>query len=98
MERARLPALLKSARANRLSLQDWQVLEMAETTVTEKDRAMAQKCLECPVCSHARKTQRGLAFLFVKFIEGGFCPYCKAYEKVYGRKAHEPLPESEKQA
>jgi hypothetical protein len=25
-------------------------------------------------------------------IEGGMCPQCRAYEKVYGRKAHEPLP------
>ncbi len=65
--------------------------------ITEQDRANAQKCLECPVCSKAREKQKGLAFWFVKFIERGFCPYCKAYEKVYGRKAHEPLPESEKE-
>jgi uncharacterized protein CbrC (UPF0167 family) len=60
-------------------------------TLTEKDRAMAQRCVECPVCSHARKTQKGLAFWFVRHIEGGVCPYCKAYERVYGRKAHEPV-------
>lgn len=59
--------------------------------ITEKDRKMAQKCFECPVCSHARKKQRGLAFWFVKKIEQDKCPYCKAYEKVYGRKAHEPI-------
>jgi hypothetical protein len=35
---------------------------------------------------------RGLAFWFVKTIEGSICPYCQAYEKVYGRKAHEPAP------
>lgn len=52
---------------------------------------MAQKCLQCPVCGHARETQRGLAFWFVKPIEGGLCPYCQAYERVYGRKAHEPM-------
>jgi len=52
---------------------------------------MAQKCLECPVCSRARRKQRGLAYWFVKIIEGGMCPYCRAYEKVYGRKAHQPL-------
>jgi hypothetical protein len=34
--------------------------------ITEKDRAMARRCVECPVC--------------------------RAYEKVYGRKAHEPAP------
>lgn len=97
MEGAHLPPLLICANGSRLRPQDGQVLMMTEATITEKDRAMAQKCVECPVCSHARRTQRGLAFLFVKFIEGGFCPYCKAYEKVYGRKAHEPVPETEEQ-
>jgi len=63
---------------------------MAE--ITEKDRAMAQKCVECPVCSRARKNQKGILYWFVRLIEGGACPYCKAYEKVYGRKAHEPDP------
>ena len=63
---------------------------MSSVEITEKDRELAQKCVECPMCSKARRDQRGLAFLFVKFIEGGLCPYCKAYEKVYGRKAHEP--------
>lgn len=63
-----------------------------ETDITEKDRELAKQCMECPVCSKARVNQRGIAFLFVKFLEGGICPACKAYEKVYGRKAHEPLP------
>ena len=62
-------------------------------TITERDRAMAQKCLECPVCCHARKTQKGPVFWFVQRIEGSVCPYCKAYERVYGRKAHEPAEE-----
>jgi uncharacterized protein CbrC (UPF0167 family) len=57
--------------------------------ITEKDRRMAQKCVECPVCVRAREKQKGPAFWFVNFIEGGLCPYCKAYERVYGRKAHE---------
>jgi len=60
-----------------------------ENEATEKDRAMAQRCMECPVCSHARKKQRGVAFFFVKNIEDKFCPYCQAYERVYGKKAHE---------
>ena len=64
---------------------------MAE--LTDKDRAMAQKCVECPVCSKARTNQKGFAFWFVKTIEGGLCPYCKAYERVHGRKAHEPMPQ-----
>ncbi len=57
--------------------------------ITDKDREMAKKCAQCPVCRRARKKQRGLAFLFVKKIEEDHCPYCQAYEKVYGRKAHE---------
>ena len=65
---------------------------MTQQTITDEDRAMAQQCVECPVCSRARKKQKGLAFWFVRKIEGGFCPYCRAYEKVYGRKAHELVP------
>jgi Zn ribbon nucleic-acid-binding protein len=65
---------------------------MGPAQITDRDREMARKCQECPVCSHARKRQRGLAYLIVRFVEGGVCPYCKAYEKVHGRKAHEPLP------
>jgi len=57
---------------------------------TGQDRIRAEKCAECPVCVRARKKQRGLAFLFVKLIEGGLCPYCRSYEKVHGKKAHEP--------
>ncbi|NLH48892.1 MAG: hypothetical protein GX444_09850 [Myxococcales bacterium] len=62
--------------------------------ITEQDRARAKQCMECPVCSRARTMQKGLAYWFVKTIEGGLCPMCKAYEKVYGRKAHEPLSTS----
>jgi hypothetical protein len=58
--------------------------------ITDKDRQMAQKCVECPVCKRARKNQRGILFWFVKTIEEGKCPYCSAYERVYGKKAHEP--------
>lgn len=64
---------------------------MGNQEITERDRSMAQKCLGCTVCVHARKKQRGFAFWFVKKIEGSICPYCRAYEKVYGRKAHEPI-------
>jgi len=71
----------------------------SDVTVTDKDRQMAARCMACPVCAHARKTQRGLAYWFVTKIESQFCPYCKAYEKVHGRKAHEPLPaDSEEEA
>jgi hypothetical protein len=50
---------------------------------------MAQRCVECPVCLRARKQQRGIAYWFVKHIEDGICPFCAAYERVYGKKAHE---------
>ena len=59
--------------------------------ITDRDRAMAQKCMECIVCRKARKDQAGLSFWMVKKVEGRLCPFCKAYERVYGRKAHEPL-------
>jgi len=65
---------------------------MSTGEITEKDRELAQKCVACPVCGRARKKQKGVCFWFVKWLEGGICPACKAYEKVYGRKAHEPVP------
>ncbi len=67
---------------------------MTTTTaeITDKDRALAKQCMSCPVCGHARRKQRGIAFWLVKHLEEGLCPACKAYEKVYGRKAHEPVP------
>ena len=65
---------------------------MNSKMITDKDRAMAQRCVQCPVCGYARRKQRGFVFWFVKRVEGGVCPYCKAYERVYGRKAHEPEP------
>ena len=58
--------------------------------ITGKDRAMAKVCENCPVCRQARKRQAGAAYRFVRTIEGGLCPFCKAYERVHGRKAHEP--------
>lgn len=64
--------------------------KMAEKSVTELDRALAAVCGSCPVCRHARKSQQGMAFEFVKRIETGVCPFCRAYERVNGRKAHEP--------
>jgi hypothetical protein len=65
---------------------------MGATEITEKDRQLAQQCAACPLCKTARRKQRGLIFWFVKRLEGKVCPACKAYEKVYGRKAHEPVP------
>jgi uncharacterized protein CbrC (UPF0167 family) len=64
---------------------------MEREAITDKDRAMAERCVQCAVCSRARKKQSGFAYWFVKTVEGNICPYCRAYEKVYGRKAHEPV-------
>ena len=65
---------------------------MQNEGITEKDRKLAKQCLECFLCKRARGKQKGLAFWFVKKLESGICPACKAYEKVYNRKAHEPIP------
>ena len=54
------------------------------------DRMLAQVCVGCPVCRRARKKQAGAAYWLVRRVEGGVCPFCRAYERVYGRKAHEP--------
>jgi len=64
---------------------------MTTNQVTDKDISMAQVCERCPVCSHARRNQNGIAYMFVKTIEGSLCPYCQAYERVHGRKAYEPI-------
>ncbi len=61
-----------------------------DRSVRSRDRKLAQLCLRCPVCRCARAKQRGWAYWLVRQIEGNFCPFCKAYEQVYGRKAHEP--------
>lgn len=63
---------------------------MDHGSVSEKDRKMAKVCIECPVCRRARAKQQGVANWFVRNIEDGLCPFCKAYERVYGKKAHEP--------
>ncbi len=67
---------------------------MQTESITEKDRKLALQCMSCSLCQKARIKQRGLIFWFVKKLESGICPACKAYEKVYGRKAHEPVPKS----
>ncbi len=63
---------------------------MNAANITEKDRELAQKCVACPVCDRARDKQKGFAFWFVKTVENRVCPACQAYERVYGKKAHEP--------
>ena len=60
--------------------------------VSERDRARALRCMNCTPCKHARTKQHGLVFWLVKCVEHRLCPFCRAYEKVYGRKAYEPIP------
>ena len=59
------------------------------TEATTLDRALAKICELCPVCLHARYHQQGMVFDFVKNVEQDICPFCKAYEWVHGKKAHE---------
>jgi uncharacterized protein CbrC (UPF0167 family) len=64
---------------------------MSSHNQTRLDVALAKVCLHCTVCRQARRRQQGAAFWFVTKIERGVCPFCRAYERVYGRKAHEPV-------
>ena len=52
------------------------------------DKILAKVCVSCPVCRRARQQQKGSAFQLVKQVETKVCPFCRAYERVYGRKAH----------
>lgn len=57
--------------------------------ITEKDRAMAQKCIECKTCKRAGENQKGFSWWIVR-IFGQACEDCLAYEKVYGKKPQHP--------
>jgi hypothetical protein len=62
---------------------------MTNRSVTPLDRTLARVCELCPVCRHARHHQQGVVFELVKQVEVGICPFCLAYERVHGKKAHE---------
>ena len=53
----------------------------------------ARRCLECPLCSRARARQGGLAYFFTRYIDRKICPNCKAFERLTGQRAYEPLSE-----
>ena len=54
----------------------------------KKTVAKAGFCKDkCPVCTRARKKGRGILYNMVK-LERKICPYCRAYEKVYGKPAY----------
>lgn len=59
-------------------------------TASSLDRALAGMCERCPVCRQARRSQSGIAFTLVRHVETALCPFCRAYERVHGKKAHEP--------
>lgn len=63
---------------------------MSRRDITSLDRVLARVCELCPVCRHASRTQKGLAYSLVTSIESHICPFCQAYERVHGKKAHEP--------
>ena len=60
---------------------------MSETSLSSLDRALAKICVACPLCRRARRQQAGLAFQLVQKVEEKICPFCRAYERVYGRKS-----------
>ena len=68
-------------------------MNMQQTT--GRDLALAKFSVRCLVCKLARKNQIGFLFWLVKMVERRLCPFCRAYERVYGRKSHEPLPAAE---
>jgi len=58
---------------------------------TDDLKAKATWCLKCPICSRAREKQKGIAYFFTKHIDRKVYPYCKAFEKVTGKLAYEPI-------
>jgi hypothetical protein len=65
---------------------------MPSTRATKLDLMLAKVCLHCPVCQQARRKEAGAAFWIVTRVEAKLCPFCRAYERVYGRKSHGPPP------
>ena len=63
----------------------------SEAPKAKIDLLLAKVCSNCPVCRRGRQKQEGAAYCFTSKVEGWVCPFCQAYERVYGRKAHEPL-------
>jgi len=66
-------------------------LAMTPRNISKLDRALASVCRNCPACRRARQRQSGLAFWLVNQVERRLCPFCRAYERIYGRKAHEKM-------
>ncbi len=62
---------------------------MDNLNINALDRTLALLCGFCPACRYARRKREGVVFRMVKCLESSICPFCRAYEKVYGIKAHE---------
>ncbi|HXP61801.1 MAG TPA: hypothetical protein VN829_15005 [Dongiaceae bacterium] len=67
---------------------------MQHEPVSARTRVLAERSAHCLVCQRARRRQAGFAYWLVKTFER-LCPFCRAYEKVYGRKSHEPDPRAQ---
>jgi len=63
-------------------------ITMSTRKASSFDKALARVCVNCPVCRNARRRQGGAAVWLVSQVESKLCPFCRAYERVYGRKAH----------
>lgn len=63
---------------------------VSNNIITDRTRALARRSENCVVCRRARAKQAGVTFWLVSTFEE-FCPFCRAYEKVHGRKSHEPV-------
>jgi hypothetical protein len=57
---------------------------------SRRDLLLAKICSNCLLCRRARQKQRGAAYWLTRTVESRVCPFCRAFERVYGRKAHEP--------
>jgi len=64
---------------------------MDTTPITDRDRAMAQNVSSAPSARAPPRTSAGVSYWFVKSSKR-ILPVLQAYEKVHGRKAHEPDP------
>ncbi|MDI6874793.1 hypothetical protein [Candidatus Solincola sp.] len=69
--------------------------EMTETQWDEKTRKRADFCLnKCTVCKRGREKGGGIFYQLAKLESRlKFCPWCRAYEKVYGVPAYQKPPQ-----
>ncbi|WP_287154731.1 hypothetical protein [Candidatus Solincola tengchongensis] len=68
--------------------------DRVETQWDEKTLRRAQFCRDkCTACKLGRKRGKGLFYRIVRLESKlRFCPWCRAYEKVYGVPAYQKPP------